>query len=207
MNATPVIDLPLASAGSIFALSLASQLAAAYGDVLVVASEKMSSVINGAPLDQNTAILFGDGAGAALVSTRAGRFEILDSVLHTDGAFRDDLAPGMGNASKNERLDRNSASRQKLPAVIDEILKRQNISPAEVAPIRDAPSQSKLNHESGESPAGRDQPILFKRSKIRQHLLSLNVNSRLRVGTNPGPVIFAGFGAGFNWGALIARSV
>jgi len=86
-----VIDLPLASAGSIFGLSLAAQLAGAYGDVLVIAAEKMSTVIRAADLDRNTAILFGDGAGAALVSSRPGRFKVLDSVLHTDGAFREDL--------------------------------------------------------------------------------------------------------------------
>ena len=39
LSATPVIDLPIASAGSIFGLSLASQLTASYGEVLVVAAE------------------------------------------------------------------------------------------------------------------------------------------------------------------------
>ena len=54
----------------IFGLALASQLAPSYGNVLVVAAEKMSALIEAHPLDQNTAILFGDGAGAALVSSR-----------------------------------------------------------------------------------------------------------------------------------------
>ena len=61
VTGAPVIDLPMASAGSLFGLGLASQLADAYGEVLVVAAEKMSSVVLQEPLDRNTVILFGDG--------------------------------------------------------------------------------------------------------------------------------------------------
>src|SRR5580698_5536878 len=114
LNATPVIDLPIASAGSIFGLSLASQLAASHGDVLVVAAEKMSAVIQGAALDQNTAILFGDGAGAALVSSRPGRFQVLDSALHMKG------------------LTVILQAARKLPAEIGEVLERQKIAPKDV---------------------------------------------------------------------------
>src|ERR1035437_8882242 len=133
LNATPVIDLPLASAGSIFGLALASQLAGAYGDVLVVAAEKMSAVIQGGALDRNTAILFGDGAGAALVSSRPGRFEVLDSVLHTDGAYRDDLTLDWGAALRMNGLTVILQAARKLPTVIGEVLKRQNIEAKDVA--------------------------------------------------------------------------
>jgi 3-oxoacyl-[acyl-carrier-protein] synthase III len=75
--------------GSLFGLALAMRMAEAHGDVLVVASEKMSPLIE---TDPNTAILFGDGAGAALVSARPGRWRLLDAVLHTDGKYRGDLA-------------------------------------------------------------------------------------------------------------------
>src|SRR5437899_1203108 len=57
---TPAIDLPMASAGSLFGLAMAAQLAAAHGPVLLIAAEKMSSAISKPPLDKNTAILFGD---------------------------------------------------------------------------------------------------------------------------------------------------
>jgi len=71
MGTAPVLDLPIASAGSLFGLALAMSLAESHGNVLVVAAEKMSAVV--APLDPNTTILFGDGAGAALVSAVAQR--------------------------------------------------------------------------------------------------------------------------------------
>src|SRR5262245_3271118 len=70
LGQTPAIDIPIASAGSLFGLAFAMRLAEHHGDILVVAAEKMSSAVAADPLDPNTAILFGDGAGAALVSAR-----------------------------------------------------------------------------------------------------------------------------------------
>src|SRR6185312_706906 len=86
LDSTPAIDLPMASAGSLFGLALAMRLAETQGDILVIAAEKMSTVIEN---DPNTAILFGDGAGAALVSARPGRWRLLDAVIHTDGQSRE----------------------------------------------------------------------------------------------------------------------
>ena len=72
LEGTPAMDVPMASAGSLFGLAMASQMAGRFGDVLVIGAEKMSAVIEAQPLDPNTAILFGDGAGAVLVSARPG---------------------------------------------------------------------------------------------------------------------------------------
>jgi len=88
----PVLDIPMASAGALFGLALAMRLTESQGDMLIVGAEKMSPVIDVEPLDPNTAILFGDGAGAALVSARPGPWRMLDAVLHTDGQYRADLA-------------------------------------------------------------------------------------------------------------------
>src|SRR6266567_2943527 len=41
----PAIDVPIASAGGLFGMSLAAQLADRYGSILVIAAEKMSAVI------------------------------------------------------------------------------------------------------------------------------------------------------------------
>ncbi len=61
--------LPLASAGSLFGMALASQLAAMHGNILVIASEKMSAIASRHPLERGVAPLFGDGAGACLIGT------------------------------------------------------------------------------------------------------------------------------------------
>ena len=58
----PAIDLPLASAGSLFGVVLASQLVGVYGNVLVIASEKMSSTATEPP-DKNVGYGFAHAPG------------------------------------------------------------------------------------------------------------------------------------------------
>ena len=61
LEGTPALDVPMASAGSLFALVMAAQFADAYKDVLVIGAEKMSAIVemgagaDGA-LDPNTGI-------------------------------------------------------------------------------------------------------------------------------------------------------
>jgi 3-oxoacyl-[acyl-carrier-protein] synthase-3 len=210
LHATPVMELPLASAGSIFGLALASQLAGVYGDVLVVAAEKMSAVIEGAALDQNTAILFGDGAGAALVSSRVGRFEVLDAVLHTDGAFREDLSLEWGAGLRMNGLTVILQAARKLPGVIGELLQRQNIAAAEVKQfVMHQANQNLINRVA--KGLGVDAALMF--SNIAKYGNTSSASMLIAAAewervaqTVPGPVVFAGFGAGFNWGAVVARS-
>jgi len=209
LNATPAIDLPLASAGSIFALSLASQLSASCGDVLVVAAEKMSAVVEGAALDQNTAILFGDGAGAALVSSRPGQLEVLDSVLHTDGANRDDLALEWGSPLKMNGLIVILQAARKLPAVIGEVLKKQNIAALDVTQFVMHQANQNLITRVAKG-LGVDAARMFSNVSRYGNTSSASMliaAAEWEPSRTPGPVIFAGFGAGFNWGALLARSV
>jgi 3-oxoacyl-[acyl-carrier-protein] synthase III len=206
LSATPAIDLPIASAGSIFGLSLASQLAGSYGDVLVVAAEKMSAVIQGAALDQNTAILFGDGAGAALVSSRTGRLRVLDSVLHTDGSFRDDLALDWGSALRMKGLTVILQAARKLPAVIEEVLKRQNIAAKDVTQFVMHQANQNLIVRVAKG-LGVDASLMF--SNVAKYGNTSSASMLIAASEwEPlaGPVVFAGFGAGFNWGALVATT-
>jgi 3-oxoacyl-[acyl-carrier-protein] synthase-3 len=64
--------------------------------VLVVGSEVMSAITDWA--DRNTCVLFGDGAGAAVVSASDGARGILSTHLRSDGALWELIAvPGGGS--------------------------------------------------------------------------------------------------------------
>jgi len=79
-------DVMAACSGFIYALSMAEgYLAAGRGEVaLVVAAEKMTSIVDWE--DRSTAVLFGDGAGAAVVRPANGSGRgILSSYLRSDG--------------------------------------------------------------------------------------------------------------------------
>lgn len=82
----PAFDLAAACAGSLYGLSLADSLIKnqSHQNILVVASEAMSSLINWQ--DRNTAVLFGDGASAAVVSRCDSSAKgFIDFDLYADG--------------------------------------------------------------------------------------------------------------------------
>jgi len=91
-------DVAAACSGFIFALNVASQylMTGAYRNVLVVASEVMTRTLNWK--DRTTCILWGDGAGAALLSSGENGHELLSTHIHTDGENGQDLLlPGGGS--------------------------------------------------------------------------------------------------------------
>lgn len=91
-------DVTAACSGFIFALNVAEQYLKnkTVKHVLVVAAEVMSRTLNWK--DRATCILWGDGAGAALLTLEAEGHELLSTHLHTDGAKGQDLLlPGGGS--------------------------------------------------------------------------------------------------------------
>ena len=90
-------DLSAACCGFVYALSMAdAYVKTGMRHVLVVGSEVMSAITDWT--DRNTCILFGDGAGAAVVSASEGANGILSTHLRSDGALWELIAvPGGGS--------------------------------------------------------------------------------------------------------------
>ncbi|GAE35432.1 beta-ketoacyl-ACP synthase III [Halalkalibacter akibai] len=85
-NKAAAMDISAACAGFIYGLATAQQFIenGAYKNVLVVGVEKLSKITNFE--DRNTAVLFGDGAGAAVVGPVSEDKGILAFELGADGA-------------------------------------------------------------------------------------------------------------------------
>lgn len=208
----PALDLPLPSAGSLFALSLASRLAPEYGNILVIGAEKMSAVVEKPPVEPGVAVLFGDGAGACLVSAGGGVAQVIDSAIYTDGAFSEDLRlPFDAPLEMNGRAVIMQASR-KIPRAISEVLERNGVAAADVDAF--LMHQANQNLIDGVARALGVPSTRFY-SNIRRYgntsaasMLIAAAEWSQAAGFSPGkPVVFAGFGAGFHWGALLARGV
>jgi 3-oxoacyl-[acyl-carrier-protein] synthase-3 len=201
LGSTPAMDVPVASAGSVFALALAMRLADAHGNVLVIASEKMSALIGD---DPNTAMLFGDGAGAALVSSEPGPLRLVDAALHSDGQYREDLA--FDGTLKMNGLNVILHASRKMPAVIEEVLQRNQMTAAHV--------QTFLLHQANLNLLTRVAKTLnVERDRVFTNIERYGNTSSASLliaaaECNPteGPVVFCAFGAGFHWGAVLARS-
>lgn len=207
LNLAPALDLPMASAGSIFGLVLASQLADVYGNVLVVGAEKMSAIIEAHALDQNTAILFGDGAGAALVSPRPEGRKILGSALRTDGQFKDDLSYDWKSPLRMNGLTVILQASRKLPTVISEVLQAQGIAPSAVGTILVHQANHNLLTRVAKAvqvPPERVYSNVSRYGNTSSASLLIAAAEWSREKTSSEPIVFAGFGAGLHWGALAA---
>jgi 3-oxoacyl-[acyl-carrier-protein] synthase-3 len=102
----PSFDLSAACAGFIYGLSIADKFvgSGAAKHVLVIGVELLSRVIDWE--DRTTCVLFGDGAGAVLVSpndTNSNR-GILGTLVHSDGTFAESLMiPGGGSRTPQSK--------------------------------------------------------------------------------------------------------
>ncbi len=93
-------DVSAACSGFLYAMELARHAvgAGAFKNALIIGAEKLSAFVDWS--DRNTCVLFGDGAGAAvLLPSTNGGGRILSSCLGTDGAQAELLnIPGGGSA-------------------------------------------------------------------------------------------------------------
>jgi 3-oxoacyl-[acyl-carrier-protein] synthase-3 len=85
----PAFDLNAACSGFLYSLAVASQFlrGGAARHALVVGSETLSRVVDFS--DRNTCVLFGDGAGAAVLSVAEGNARAPSFRLYADGARAD----------------------------------------------------------------------------------------------------------------------
>jgi len=91
-------DLEAACSGFIYALEVAQQfiMSRTYDTVLVIGAEKLSSIVDWE--DRNTCVLFGDGAGAAILRNRPNAHGLLTAVMGTDGSKADLLFMAAGGS-------------------------------------------------------------------------------------------------------------
>lgn len=206
---TPAIDLPLASAGTLFGLSLAAGLCRDYRNVLVIGTEIMSRTVRLDPAGRDTAILFGDGAGACLVSAETGFASVADSVLHSDGEFADALWLDPGSPIHMDGRTIILQAARKLPRAILEVLERNRLQPGRVgtfimhqanlnlitrvAQALGVPA-SKFFHNVGRYGNTSSASLLIAAAEWWRE-----AGPRLDA-----PIVLAAFGAGLNWGAMLA---
>lgn len=211
LSETPAIDLPLASAGGLFGMVLASQLAPHYGPVLVVASEIMSRVA--AAADPGSGVLFGDGAGACLIRPDRGLARIRASRLATDGSFAGDLSLDWESGFRMDGRTVILQAARKLPRIIREVLAEVGLGPEAVrAFVLHQANQNLLDRVADALGVTRDRfytniarlgntssaSLLIAADEWQSQGFPLQAGER---------VCFAAFGAGFQWGALVAEAV
>lgn len=210
LEATPALDLPVASAGSLIGIALAADLSARYGNVLVVAAEIMSRRIT--DNDPDTAILFGDGAGAALVSHETGFARIADTALFTDGNYAESLQLPHSGDIQMKGLEVIMQASRKIPRAITTLLERNSVAAPEVGVYLMHQANVNLIRKVANALAVPEQKFFcniehYGNTSSASLLIAASEWSIASPPPVTAPIVFAAFGAGFNWGAVLALPV
>jgi 3-oxoacyl-[acyl-carrier-protein] synthase III len=219
-------DIGAACPGFVYALTVAEGLIASGQSetVLVVGAEKLSAITDFR--DRSTAILFGDGAGAAIVrrSSRPGR-GILATFIKSDGRLAPLLyRPGGGSADPiSERVvcERSHymkmAGREVFKAAVrtmadacDEALRRAGITADQVDLL--VPHQANLRiieaiAKHAGFPMSRVMVNVERYGNTSSASIPLALEQAVAEGrVGPGSVVLmVAFGAGFTWGSAVIR--
>ncbi len=207
LTSTPALDIPVASAGSLTGLVLADALAPTLGPILVIGAEIMSRRVERTPEGKNTAILFGDGAGAALIHPDHGFARIAGHNLYTDGNASEILYIADGLLHMEGGAVILQAAR-KIPRAITTLLEQHSLTPSDIGHV--------LMHQANLNLIDKvARATTIDRSRFFTNIARYGNTSSASMliaasewhASHPAldaPLVFTAFGAGLNWGALLA---
>lgn len=218
-------DLSAACSGFLYALTTGAQLVSsgAHERVVVVGADLMSAIID--PLDRTTAVLFGDGAGAALLERAEAGYGILDFYHRVDGSGRADLMMPAGGSllpssiatvtARQHFLKQNGRAVFKFAVTtmvesVQILLQRNGLTPADVAMVVPHQANQRILDAVGERlgiPHERVASVLAKYGNTTGATLPLALDEVLKQGkiARGDLVVFTAVGAGFSSGATLVR--
>lgn len=211
-------DLSAACTGFVFAYNTALAYIASgmYRTILIVGSETLSNLTNWE--DRGTCILFGDGAGAAVIKAAEGR--LYKAVTHSDGSKGSALTcesrhlkdwkirPEEDTYMKMDGQAVFKFAVRRVPEVINEVLEANDMCREEI----DCYILHQANKRIVEAVAKRlDEPMEKFPMNLQEYgntssasipilLDELNREGILKKGQK---IVLAGFGAGLSWGASV----
>ena len=216
-------DLEAACSGFIYGLEIAQQfiMSRTYDTVLVIGAEKLSTITDWK--DRNTCVLFGDGAGAAVLQSRPNSHGLLTAVMGADGNNADLLyMPGGGSRcpatldSVNARMHylrmsgketfKNAVQAMETAAV--EAMRRCEIEISQIKCVIPHQANRRIIDAVGERLGARPEQLFINLNKYG-NTSAASVAIALDEAVESGCVqrgdliLIIVFGAGLTWGAAV----
>lgn len=216
-TSTPTFDLQAVCAGFVYGLHVADCMMTAgnYNNVLLACVDKMSSIVDWS--DRNTAVLFGDGAGAVVLKRHSASYGIIGSKIYSDGTKGDILYTdgGVGSTQQAGVVKMNGrevfkyaienmaeAALSLLASLNMDINEVDHIVPHQ-ANIRIIEGLAKyLKIDDGKIVKTVDKHANCSAASIPMALHSLKQSGRLKAGD---VILTVAIGAGLAWGSNLIR--
>lgn len=216
-------DLNAACSGFIFGLATGAGFVESgkYDKVLVVGGDKMSSIINYE--DRATCIIFGDGAGAALLEPNTEGNGIIDSICKSDGsgrAYLNQKAGGSLHPATHQTVENKEHfafqegktvfkfAVTNMAEVAAEVMERNNVTADDVAWLVPHQANKRIIDATATRtgiPAEKVMINIEKYGNTTNGTIPLCLwewESKLKKGDT---LILAAFGGGFTWGSIYLK--
>jgi len=217
MKKIGAMDVNAACSGFIYALSVANNFikSGTHKNVLVVGAETLTRIVNWQ--DRTTAVLFGDGAGAAVL-TASNEPGILSTHIHATGNYADLLKTNVGpSVGMNEEIAISMKGNEvfkvavtTLGRIVDETLEYNNLDKSDIDWL--VPHQANLRIISATAKKlkmSMEQVIVTVGDTGNTSAAS--VPMALDIGIREGKikpgqtVLLEAFGGGFTWGSALLK--
>lgn len=223
------LDIRNQCTGFVYALSIADQFikTGMMKTVLVVGGEVHSSGLDMTTRGRDVTVLFGDGAGVAIVTATDGDHRILDSKLHADGTDYDVLMLEAPASRLNPRLtpemldearhyptmDGRQVFRKAvtaMPAVVHEVLEPHGFGTDDIDMLIPHQANLRINQMVQRTLGLSDDRVfnnIMKYGNTTAASIPIALHEALQAGkVNTGDlVVLTAFGAGLTWGANLLR--
>ncbi|WHY87752.1 beta-ketoacyl-ACP synthase III [Neobacillus novalis] len=202
------MDVSAACAGFMYGIVTAKQFieSEVYKNVLVVGVEKLSKITDWN--DRNTAVLFGDGAGAAIIGPVSGNRGILSFELGADGT-------GAKHLYQDEYIIMNGrevfkfAVRQMGESCLH-VLEKAGLTKEDVDFL--IPHQANIrimeaSRQRLELPAEKMSKTVHKYGNTSSASIPISIVEEVEAGKikDDDVIVMVGFGGGLTWGAIAIR--
>ena len=212
----PAFDLNAACAGFIYALSVADQYikSGACQHVLVVGVDRLSQLVDWS--DRSTCILFGDGAGAVVLSSQS-QPGILSTDIQADGGHHGLLrcANGISNPREDTtiKMQGNEVFKvavTRLGEIVEQTLAKNNIPQSELDWLIPHQANQRIIAATAKK-LGLPLERVMLTLKTHGNTSAASVPLALHEGVQQGKVqrgqllLLEAFGAGLAWGSALVR--
>ena len=223
------LDIRNQCTGFVYALSIADQFikTGMMTNILVVGAEVHSSGLDMTTRGRDVTVLFGDGAGVAIVTATDDEHRILDSKLHADGTHYDvlmleapasrlnpRLTPQMLEEGRHyPRMDGRQVFRNAvtaMPAVVHEVLEPSGYSVEDIDMLIPHQANLRINQMVQRNLGLNDDQVfnnIMKYGNTTAASIPIALHEAIEAGkVNSGDlVVLTAFGAGLTWGANLIR--
>ncbi len=213
IHGCPAFDIQAVCSGFIYALDVANRMIQTGGSTtaLVIGCETLSRITNWN--DRDTAVLFGDGAGAVLLEA-SGAPGIISTHIHADGKFEDLLeVPRSASGEDFIRMNGNAVFRKAvstLGSIARETLADNGIDKSELDWL--VPHQANLRIIAAaakklDMPMERVVVTVDEHANTSAASIPLALDTAVRDGRikRGQLLLFEAFGAGFTWGSALVH--